>query len=63
VWHEFCTHAVSMKFSEAPQSTSADTGVSERRGMETIVMNDDRESDEMVVHRCTTPSDEGTSVM
>jgi hypothetical protein len=63
VVHEFCTHAVSMKFSEVLQSTSADTGVSERRGMETIVMNDDGESDEMVVCRCTTLSDEGTSVM
>jgi hypothetical protein len=52
-----------MKFSEAPQSMSADTGVSERRGMETIVMNDDRESDKMVACRCATPSDEGTSVM
>jgi hypothetical protein len=52
-----------MKFSEVPQSMSADTGVSERRGMETIVMNDDRESDEMVAHRCTVLSDEGTLVM
>jgi hypothetical protein len=52
-----------MKFSEVPQSTSTDTGVLERRGMETVMMNDDGESDEMVVHRCAMPSDEETSVM
>jgi hypothetical protein len=61
--HEFCTQAVSMKFSEVLQSTSADPGVLERRGMETIMMNDDRESDEMVVRRCAVPSAEETSVM
>jgi hypothetical protein len=58
---EFCTCTVSMKFSEAPQSTSADTGVSERRGMETVMMNDDGESNEMVVHRCAASSDKETS--
>jgi hypothetical protein len=52
-----------MKFSEVPQSTSTDTGVSERRGMETVMINDDRESEEMVVHKCTDPSDKETSVM
>jgi hypothetical protein len=57
---EFCTHAASMKFSEVLQLTSTDTGVSERRGMETIMMNDDGESDKMVVCRCATPSDEET---
>jgi hypothetical protein len=46
-----------MKFLEAPQLMSTDTGVLERRGMETIVMNDDRESDEMVVCRCATVED------
>jgi hypothetical protein len=52
-----------MKFSEVPQSMSADTGVSERRGMETVVMKDDGESDEMVARRCVAPLDEETSVM
>jgi hypothetical protein len=52
-----------MKFSEVPQSTSADTGVSERRGMETIMMNDDGESDKMVACRCAMPLDEETLVM
>jgi hypothetical protein len=42
---------------------SADTGVSERRGMETVMMNDDGESDEMVARRCATSSDKETSVM
>jgi hypothetical protein len=52
-----------MKFSEALQSMSTDTGVSERRGMETIMMNDDGESEEMVACKCTNPSDKETSVM
>jgi hypothetical protein len=52
-----------MKFSEALQSTSTDTVVSERRGMETVMMNDNGESDEMVACRCTVPSDKETSVM
>jgi hypothetical protein len=60
---EFCTHAMLMKFSEVPQSMSTDTGVLERRGMETIMMNDDGEREEMVVCKCTDPSDKETSVM
>jgi hypothetical protein len=61
--HEFCTCITSMKFSKVPQLMSADTGVSERRGMETVMINDNRESEEMVACKCTTPSDEETSVM
>jgi hypothetical protein len=52
-----------MKFSEVLQSRGADTGVSERRGMETIMMNDDGESNKMVACRCAVPSDEETLVM
>jgi hypothetical protein len=60
---EFCTCTVLIKFSDTLQSTSAETGVGERRGMETIVMNDNGEREEMVAHKCTNPSDEETSVM
>jgi hypothetical protein len=52
-----------MKFSEAPQSMSADTGVLERRGMETVMMNVDGESNEMVARRCTMPLDKETLVI
>jgi hypothetical protein len=52
-----------MKFSEPLQSMSADTRVLERRGMETVVMNDDGESNKMVACRCATSSDEETLVM
>jgi hypothetical protein len=45
-----------MKFYKVPQLTSADTGVSERRGMETVMINDDGESEEMVVHKYADPS-------
>ena len=37
-----------MKFSDAPQLMSAEMGVLERRGIETIMMNDDGEREEMV---------------
>jgi hypothetical protein len=52
-----------IKFSDMPQSMSAETGVGERRGMETVMMNDDGEREEIVVHKCADPSDEETSVM
>jgi hypothetical protein len=60
---EFCTCTTSIKFSDMPQSTSAETGVGERRGMETVMMNDDGEREEMVACKCTNLSDEETSVM
>ena len=40
-----------MKFSEMLQLTSVEMGVLERRGMETVVMNDNWEMEEMVAHR------------
>ena len=49
--HEFCTCDVSMKFSEVLQSMSAEMGVLERRGIETIMMNDDGEREETVALR------------
>jgi hypothetical protein len=60
---EFCTCVASIKFSDAPQSTSAETGLGERSGMDTIVMNDDGEREEMVAHKCAESSDKETSVM
>ena len=49
--HEFCIHDASMKFSEVPQLMSAEMRVLERRGIETIMMNDDGEREEMVALR------------
>ena len=46
--HEFCICNALTKFSEAPQLTSAEMGVLERSGIETIMMNDDGEREEMV---------------
>jgi hypothetical protein len=60
---EFCTCITLIKFSDVPQSTSAETGLGERSGMDTVMMNDDGEREEMVVHKCTESSDEETLVM
>ena len=40
-----------MKFSDVPQSMSADMGVSERRGIKTVMMNDDGERDKIMALR------------